>query len=173
MLPFEQMPALVVPGQSNSCTGSRIRARSWQWLGLGRQHSLQSPERNYGICRRQLQGHSTMDQETDASSLAETQARLSRLVSAGALPDRITAEIGALVADWASEPEMAGSTAQARIERLWDGFTRDAAELQEQLGDADGPGTQQLALAQRQLAALQAIVAALEAAHAVLPGAEQ
>jgi len=114
-----------------------------------------------------------MDQETDASSLVEAQAHLSRLASAGASPDRITAEIGALIADWASESDMAGSTAQARIERLWDGFTRDAAELQEQLGDADRPGTQELALAQRQLAALQAIVAALEAAHAVLPGAEQ
>ena len=114
-----------------------------------------------------------MDQEADAASLVEAQAHLSRLAAAGTSPDRITAEIGALIADWASEMEMAGSTAQARIERLWDGFTRDAAELQEQIDDADGPGTQELALAQRQLAALQAIVAALEAAHAVLPGTEQ
>lgn len=111
-----------------------------------------------------------MDQETDAASLVEAQAHLSRLAVAGASPARITTEVGELVAGWASELDMAGSTAQARIERLWDGFTRDAAELQEQIGDADGPGNQALALAWQQLAALRAIVAALEAAHAVLPG---
>lgn len=113
-----------------------------------------------------------MDQETDAASLIEAQAHLSRLAAAGASPARIAAEIGELVAGWASEMEMAASTARVRIERLWDGFTRDAAELQEQIGDADGPGSQALALAQQQLAALQAIVAALEAVHEVLPGTE-
>jgi len=114
-----------------------------------------------------------MDQETDASSLVEAQAHLSRLAAAGTSPAQITAEVGALIAGWASEMDMAGSTAQARIERLWDGFTRDAAELQEQIGDADGPDTQALALARRQLEALQAIVAAFEAAHEILPGTGQ
>lgn len=115
-----------------------------------------------------------MEEENAAASLAEAQAHLTRLAAAGASPARITGEVGALVAGWASELEMAGSTAQARVERLWDGFTRDAAELQEQIGDADdGPGGEALALARQQLAALRAIVAALEAAHGVLPGIEQ
>ncbi len=114
-----------------------------------------------------------MDEETGASSLEEAQAHLTRLAAAGASPARITGEVGALVAGWASEMDMAGSTAQARIERLWDGFTRDAAELQEQIGDADRPGSQALTLARQQLAALQAIVAALEAAHGILPGPGQ
>ncbi len=114
-----------------------------------------------------------MDEETGAASLEAAQAHLTRLASAGTSPARITAEVGDLVAGWATEMDMAGSTAQARIERLWDGFTRDAAELQEQIGDADGPGSQALALARQQLAALQAIVAALEAAYRVLPGTEQ
>lgn len=38
MSPFEQMPTLVVPGQSNSRTVSRIRVPSGQWFGSGEQH---------------------------------------------------------------------------------------------------------------------------------------
>jgi len=61
---------------------------------------------------------------------------------------------------------------KARIGLLWDGFTRDASDLQEQISDAEGSGTPALGLAQLQLAALQAIVAALHAAHERLAGTE-
>lgn len=108
--------------------------------------------------------------EDDTAPLSDAQAALSRLAAAGASPARIAEEVGAIVAGWASEPDMAGSTAQARIECLWEGFTRDAAELQEQIGDAAGPDAQALALARRQLAALRAVAAALLAAHGRLAG---
>ena len=114
-----------------------------------------------------------MDEPTEPSPLDEAQARLSKLAAAGAPPARVTLEVGELIAGWASEADMAGVTAQARIERLWDGFTRDASELQEQISDADRLETAALGLARRQLAALQAIVAALQAAHDHLPGAEE
>lgn len=113
-----------------------------------------------------------MDEPTEASPLDEAQARLSKLAAAGAPPARIALEIGDMIAGWASEPDMAGVTAQARIEQLWDGFTRDASDLQEQISDADHPEATALGLAHRQLAALQAVVAALQAAHERLPGAE-
>ena len=112
----------------------------------------------------------------DAAPLNDAQASLSRLAAAGATPARIAQEVGAIVAGWASEPDMAeaetgaGAVAQTRIESLWDGFTRDAAELQEQIGDAAGPDKQALALARRQLAALRAVAAALLAAHGRLSG---
>jgi hypothetical protein len=106
----------------------------------------------------------------DTAPLNDAQASLSRLAAAGVPPARITQEVGAIVAGWASEPDMAGSTAQARIESLWDGFTRDAAELQEQIGDAAGPDRGALKLARQQLAALWAVVAALAAAHGRLSG---
>ena len=79
-----------------------------------------------------------MNEPAEPSPLDDAQARLSKLAAAGAPPARITVEIGELIAGWASEPDMAGHAAQARIERLWDGFTRDASELQEQISDADG-----------------------------------
>ena len=107
----------------------------------------------------------------DAAPLNDAQASLSRLIAAGTPPARIVEEVGAIVAGWASEPDMAGATAQARIECLWDGFTRDAAELEEQIGDAAGPDKGALALARRQLAALRAVAAALLAAHGRLSGA--
>lgn len=108
--------------------------------------------------------------EDDTAPLSDAQASLSRLAAAGAPPARIAQEVGAIVAGWATEPDMAGPAAQARIECLWDGFTRDAAELQEQIGDAAEPDQQALALAQRQLAALRAVAAALLAAHGRLAG---
>lgn len=108
--------------------------------------------------------------DLDAAPLNDAQASLSRLAAAGASPARITEEVGALVAGWASEPDMAGSTAQARIECLWDGFTRDAAELQEQISDAAGSDKPALGLARQQLAALRAVAAALAAAHGRLSG---
>lgn len=113
-----------------------------------------------------------MDELTDSSPLDEAQARLGKLAAAGAPPARATLEVGNLVAGWASEADMAGAMAQARIEALWDGFTRDASDLQEQISDAESSGTTAPGLAQRQLAALQAIVAALQAAHERLAGAE-
>ncbi len=106
----------------------------------------------------------------DAAPLNDAQASLSRLAAAGATPARIAQEVGVIVAGWASEPDMGGATAQARIESLWDGFTRDAAELQEQIGDAAGPDKQALTLARRQLAALRAVAAALLAVHGRLSG---
>lgn len=106
----------------------------------------------------------------DTAPLSDAQASLSRLAAAGASPARIAQEVGAIVAGWATEPDMAGPAAQARIECLWDGFTRDAAALQEQIGDTAGPDGQALALARRQLAALQAVAAALLAAHGRLAG---
>ena len=106
----------------------------------------------------------------DEASLDAAQARLTKLAAAGAPPASVILEVGGMIAGWASEVDISETTAQARIERLWDGFTRDASELQEQLGDADCPDRMALALAQRQLAALQAIVAALQAAHDRLSG---
>ncbi len=111
-----------------------------------------------------------MDEATEPSPLEEAQARLSELVAAGVPPARATLAVGDLIAGWADEMDMAGATAQARIGLLWDGFTREASDLQEQISDADGANTEALGLAQRQLAALQAIVAALQAAHEHLPG---
>lgn len=113
--------------------------------------------------------------EDGAAPLSDAQASLSQLAAGGASPARIAQEVGVIVAGWASEPDMAASTAQARIECLWDGFTRDAAELQEQIGDAAGPDEQALALAlaRRQLAALRAVAAALLAAHGRLAGSPE
>ncbi len=113
-----------------------------------------------------------MDEPPEATPMEEAQARLSKLAAAGAPAARVTLEVGDLVAGWASEADMAGVTAVARMEALWDGFTREAAELQEQISDAEGSESQALELAQRQLAALQAIVAALQAAHERLAGGE-
>ena len=113
-----------------------------------------------------------MDEPTDATPMDEAQARLSKLAAAGAPAARVTLEVGDLVAGWASEAEMAGVTALARMEALWDGFTREASDLQEQISDAEGSGNAALELAQRRLAALQAIVTALQAAHERLVGGE-
>ncbi len=109
----------------------------------------------------------------DAAPLNDAQAALSRLAAAGAPPARIAQEGGAVVAGWASEPDMDGAAAQNRIEALWDGFTRDAAELEEQIGDAAESDKGALALARRQLAALRAVAAALLAAHGRLSGSSE
>lgn len=102
----------------------------------------------------------------------EAQARLSKLAAAGAPAARVTLEVGDLVAGWASEADMASVTAVARVEALWDGFTREASDLQEQISDAEDSGSAAPELAQRQLTALQAIVTALQAAHERLAGGE-
>jgi len=114
-----------------------------------------------------------MAENTEPSSLEAAQARLSGLAAAGVPPARVTVEVGDVVSGWASEMDVDATAAQARVDQLWDGFTRDAAELQEQISDAAGPEAPTPELARRQLAALQAIVAALEAAHASLAGPEE
>ena len=73
--------------------------------------------------------------------------------------------VGEIVAGWATEPDVDAGVARARVERLWDSLSKDAADLQEQIGDASGADTRALAGAKRMLAALQAAVAALAAAH--------
>lgn len=91
--------------------------------------------------------------------------RLGKLAVAGAPPGRVSEAVGEIVAGWATEPDMDAGVAQARIERLWDSLSKDAADLQEQIGDATGADTRALAGAKRMLAALQAAVAALAAAQ--------
>ncbi len=113
-----------------------------------------------------------MDETVDPTPMDEAQARLTKLAAAGAPAARVTIEVGDVVAGWASEADMASVTALARMEALWDGFTREASDLQEQISDAEGSGSPALDLAQRQFAALQAIVAALQAAHERLAGGE-
>ena len=92
-------------------------------------------------------------------------ARLGKLTGAGTAPERVMQEVGELVAGWAAEAEMDAATAQERIELLWDSMSKDAADLEEAINDADGAGGQDLANAKRVLAATQAAVAALAAAH--------
>ena len=106
-----------------------------------------------------------MDSAEPPSPVEDALARLGRLAVAGAAPERVTAAVGEIVAGWASEDGMDPRAAQARIERLWDSVSTDAAELQAQISDATGADTQALAGAKRALAALQAAVAALAAAH--------
>lgn len=118
-------------------------------------------------------GHAGMVEPTEPSPLHDAQERLSKLAAAGVPVARVTLEVGELISGWASEMDMAAAVAQARIDLLWDGFTRDAAELQEQISDAGDADTPALTLARRQLAALQAIVVALEAAHAKLTGPDE
>ena len=76
-------------------------------------------------------------------------------------------EIGEMVAGWAAEGVDA-ATAHARVERLWDSLSKDAADLQEQIGDVGGGNAGMLAQARRVLAALDAAVAALTAVSARL-----
>lgn len=95
-------------------------------------------------------------------------AQLGKLVAAGAPPDRVTAAVGDLIAGWAAEAEMDAAAARERIERLWDSVSKDAADLEEQISDAEGVTPQALAGAERMLAALRAAVTALAAAHARL-----
>ena len=87
-----------------------------------------------------------------------------RMAAAGAAPDRVTATVGAAIAGWAEEADMDMLSARIRVEQVWDSLSKDAADLQEAIADADGGG-QALAGAKRSLAALQAAVAALAAAH--------
>lgn len=92
-------------------------------------------------------------------------AEVGRMAVAGAAPDRVTELVGATIAGWAEEADMDMLTARIRVEQAWDSLSKDAADLQEAIGDADGGNGQALVGAKRSLAALQAAVAALAAAH--------
>ncbi len=106
-----------------------------------------------------------MDGTPEQSPADDALDRLGGLIGAGASPDRITEEVGTIIAGWAAEAEMDAGIAQARIERLWDSIGKDAADLQEQVADADGEGAEALAQARRVLTAMNAAVTALAAAH--------
>ncbi len=106
-----------------------------------------------------------MDETLDAAHPNDAFAQLGKLIIAGASPDWVVQEVGTIVASWAAEPEMDSGVAQARIERLWDSLSKDAADLQEQIADAEGGDAQALAQAKRVLAAMTAAVTALAAAH--------
>lgn len=105
---------------------------------------------------------------TDPTEPSPTDAaldRLGKLVAAGSPPERVTGTVGEIVAGWADEPDVDAAVARARVERLWDSLSKDAADLQEQIADATGADARALAAAERVLAAMQAAVAALAAAH--------
>ena len=103
--------------------------------------------------------------DPDPSPTDDALAQLGKLTGAGAPPERVVQEVGGLVAAWAEEAGMDAVTAQERVERLWDSLSKDAADLEEQINDADGADAQALAGARHVLAAMQAAVAALAAAH--------
>ena len=90
---------------------------------------------------------------------------LSKLMSARVAPDRVASAIGAMVSGWALEPDMNPAAAQHRIGALWDSVSKDAADLQEQIADAEGESPQAAADAHRTLATMNAIVAALAAVN--------
>ncbi len=108
-----------------------------------------------------------MDEATP-SPTEDALGQLGRLTAAGASRARITEAVGRIVAAWAEEPEMSAAAAQARIEEVWDSLGKDAADLEERIGDVDNPEAVALAAARRTLASLQAAVAVLAAAHARL-----
>ena len=101
----------------------------------------------------------------DPSPTDDALARLSKLTVAGTPPERVVQEVGEMVAAWAGEAEMDAATAQERIGLLWDSMSKDAADLEEAISDADGTEGEDLASAKRVLAAMQAAVNALAAAH--------
>ena len=101
----------------------------------------------------------------DLSPTDDALARLGKLAAAGTPSESVMQEVGGLVAAWAEEAGMDAATARERVERLWDSLSKDAADLEESINDADGAGIQELASAKRTLAAMQAAVAALAAAH--------
>ncbi len=111
-----------------------------------------------------------IDEQAGPSALEATSAELRQLVATGPAPDRIVAAIGDAVAAWAAEPEMTQDAVLTRVEQLWDGFSTEAAALQEQLSDATEGDAAGLAQAQRVLAALDAAVATLAAVSARIGG---
>ena len=92
-------------------------------------------------------------------------AELAKLTSAGTPPDKVTEAVGRIIAGWAEEPDMDAAEVQSRIGLLWDGTTKDTAELEEQISDTEGADAASLASAKRVLAALRAATRALAAAH--------
>ncbi len=106
-----------------------------------------------------------MTEPRDPSPGDDALAYLGKLIASGTSPERITHDIGALIAGWAVEPDMDPGAAQARIERLWDSISKDAADLQEQIADAREEDAGWLSAARRVLTAMNAVVAALAEAH--------
>jgi len=100
-----------------------------------------------------------------ATPIEEAQQQLGALVAAGTAADAMTLAVGELVSGWAAEPEMDVATARARVEALFDGLDRDAADLREQISDAEGSGAPWLAEARRVLRATHAAVSALRTVH--------
>ena len=96
------------------------------------------------------------------SPLGQAVAALAALVARGPAPATVTEAIGTLVAGWADEPDMSGEAMLARVETLWDGFSTDAAALQEQLADGEGDAAARRQ-AERVLDALNAAVDTLAA----------
>jgi hypothetical protein len=94
--------------------------------------------------------------------------QMGRLTAEGASGNRIAEAMGRIVAGWADEADMNASAAQTRIEEMWDSLGKDAADLEQQIGDTVDPDAGALATARRVLASLQAAVAVLAAAHARL-----
>jgi hypothetical protein len=86
---------------------------------------------------------------------------LAAFVATGPAPDRVIEAIGAMIAGWAEEPEMSDDVMQMRVERLWDSFSRDAADLQAQLADAEGTEGVEVNRGRRVLVALDAAVMVL------------
>ena len=105
---------------------------------------------------------------TPLSPTEDALDQLGRLAAGGASRARIAEAVGRIVAAWADEPDMSASAAQARIEEVWDSLGKDAADLEQQIGDTAEPDATALATARRTLACLQAAVATLAAAHARL-----
>jgi polyhydroxyalkanoate synthesis regulator phasin len=108
-----------------------------------------------------------MDQ-TAPSPTEDALEQIGRLATAGASRARMAEAVGRIVAAWADEPDMNASAAQARIEEVWDSLGKDAADLEQQIGDTADPDPAALASARRTLSSLQAAVTVLAAAHARL-----
>ena len=105
----------------------------------------------------------------DPSPTDAALARLGKLAASGAPPERVAQEVGEMIAAWAEEDGMDAAAARDRVELLWDSVSKDAADLEEAINDAEGDtsrgGAPDLANARRALAAMQAAVATLAAAH--------
>ena len=99
----------------------------------------------------------------EVSELERAVQALSALIATGPAPDQVTEAMGALVAGWADEPDMSTDVMLNRVESLWDGFSTEAAALQEQLSDVGDGNPAELNRGHRVLAALNTAVATLAA----------
>ena len=101
---------------------------------------------------------------TDLDPLQQALADIGKMVAAGSSPEWVTRRIGAIIAGWADELDTGPGLALWRIQRMWDSFTSEAADLQAQLSDAEGADPQAVAQKRRMLATIEAAVATLAAA---------